>query len=160
MMVNQEAGKFSIWQANTGSKTSDIVAVDKQNNMVGGFCADSADGSSSVVSLPTSSASIPTSSSGIPPLQNEGKKLSAAVIGGIVAGAVGGVAILGMIGFLLRRRRMSGGGAVGTPRESELQGKDVNLPPYSVMGAGAQELPGYQYSAAELDSKPVTRSRF
>ncbi|KAL1792464.1 hypothetical protein ACET3X_008971 [Alternaria dauci] len=34
VMVNQEAGMFTVWQANTAPKTADIVAVDKQNNMV------------------------------------------------------------------------------------------------------------------------------
>ncbi|KAI4915500.1 hypothetical protein J4E90_003945 [Alternaria incomplexa] len=77
LMVNQDAGMFSVWQANTGSKTSDIVAVDKQNNVVSEFCANSKGGSPSATSLPTSSATSP-------PLK-ETSKLSGGAIGGIAA---------------------------------------------------------------------------
>jgi hypothetical protein len=152
VMVNQEAGRFSVWQVNTGSKTSDIVAVDKQNNMVSEFCADSTGGSSSATSLPSSSVT--------PPPQNEGSKLSGGAIGGIVVGAVGGIAILGTIGFFLYRRRGSGGVATGVAQEPELQTADVKLPTYSMVPAGPQELPVDQYNVTELDSRAVNSTRY
>jgi hypothetical protein len=152
VMVNQEAGKFSVWQANTGSKTSDIVAVDKQNNMVSEFCANSTDGSSTATSLPTSSNTSPP--------QNEGSKLSGGAIGGIAVGAVGGIAILGAIGFLLYRRRRSGGAVTGVAQEPELQTVDMKPPTYSLVQAEPQELPVEQYYVTELDSRAVNNSRY
>jgi hypothetical protein len=151
-MVNQEAERFSIWQANTGSKTSDIVAVDKQNNMISEFCADSTDGSPSATSSPTSSAT--------PPPQNEGSKLSGGAIGGIVGSAVGGIVILGALGFFLYRRRGSGGTATEVSQERGLQASDVKLPTYNVVSTGPQELPVNQYYVAELDSRAVDSSRY
>jgi hypothetical protein len=148
VMVNQEAGMFSVWQANTGSKTSNIVAVDKQNNMVGEFCANSTGGSSSTTSLPRSSAT--------PPPQNEGSKLSGGAIGGIVVGAVGGIAILGIIGFFLYRRRGSRGAATEVVQEPELQTACLKPPTYSMV----QELPVNQYNVMELDGRAVSSSRF
>jgi hypothetical protein len=151
-MVNQEAGRFSVWQANTGSKTSNIVAVDKQNNMVSEFCANSTGGSSSATSLPTYSVQ--------PPPQNEGSKLSGGAIGGIAVGAVGGIAILGAIGFFLYQRRGSGGAATGFAQEPELQTADVKPSTYSIIPAGPQELPVDQYDVTELDSRAVKNSRY
>ena len=150
VMVNQEAGRFSIWQANTGSKASDIVAVDKENNMVSEFCANSTDDSSSG-SLPTSSVT--------PPPQNEGSKLSGGAIGGIVVGAVGGIAILGAIGFFMYRRRGSGEATTGVTQEPEMQTEDVKPPTYSMVPAEPQELPVDQDNVTELDSRAVNSSR-
>ncbi|KAJ4299112.1 hypothetical protein N0V90_004356 [Kalmusia sp. IMI 367209] len=150
IMVNQEAGRFSVWQVNIGSKTSDIVAVDKQNNMVSEFCANSTDGSSSATPSLTSSV--------IPPPQNEGSKLSGSAIGGIVVGAVGAIAILGAIGFYLYRRRGLGG-ATGVAQEPELQTADVKPPTYGMVPAGPQELPVDQYNVTELDSRTVDSRR-
>lgn len=148
MMVNQDAGRFSIWQANAGSKTSDIIAVDKQNNMVSDFCTKSTGGSSSATSFPTSP---------VPPQpQNEGSKLSSGAIGGIALGAVGGIAILAAIGFLLYRRRGSGITATGVAvaQEPGFETADVKPPGYSMVPAGPQELPVHQYNVSELDAVP------
>ncbi|KAJ4311624.1 hypothetical protein N0V94_007852 [Neodidymelliopsis sp. IMI 364377] len=49
-------------------------------------------------------------------------------MGGIAVGAVGGIAILGVIGFFLYRRRESGGAATEIAQEPELQTVDVKLP--------------------------------
>jgi hypothetical protein len=151
VMVNHEAGKFSVWQANTGSKISDIVAVDKQNNMVGEFCSNSTGGSSRATSLPTSSATLP---------QNESSKLSGGAIGGIVGGAVAGIAILVAIGFFLYRRRGSSSAATGVAQEPDLQTEDVKPPVYSIVQAGPQELPVDQYDVTELDGRAVDSSRY
>ncbi|KAJ4993260.1 hypothetical protein SVAN01_01235 [Stagonosporopsis vannaccii] len=108
IIVNQAAERFSVWQVNTGSKAHDLVAVDKENNMVGSSARTPPMGSSDAPLLPTSS---------VPPLlQDQGSKLSGAAIGGIVAGAVGGVIILGIVGVFLNRRRVSGGVVTGVPR--------------------------------------------
>ncbi|KAF2450959.1 acid protease [Karstenula rhodostoma CBS 690.94] len=152
VMVNQEAGRFSIWQANTASITSDIVAVDTQNNMVSEFCANSTGGSSTATSSPTSSVTSPP--------QNEESKLSGSAIGGIVVGAVGGIAVLGTIGFFLYRRQGSHGAATGMAQESELHTEDVKPPTYSMVPAGPQELPVDQYNITELDSRAVDSSRY
>jgi hypothetical protein len=156
MMVNQEAGKFTIWQANTGSKASDIVAVDKQNNIISESCVDSTGGSTNTKSLPTSSVTPST----VPPVTPPPQKLSAGAIGGIIGGAVGGIAILGAIGFFLYRRRESGGAPIEMGQEPELQRADVKLPTYDMIPANPQELPVYQYNVSELDSRAVDSNRF
>jgi predicted lipid-binding transport protein (Tim44 family) len=146
-MVNHDAGKFSVWQANTGSKTSDIVAVDQQNNMVSEFCANSTGRSSSATSAPSSSAT--------PPPHSEGSTLSGGAIGGIVVGAVAGIAILGAIGFFLHRKRASSGAATGVAEDPEFQRGDAKPPTYSIVQAGPQELPVGQYNVAELDGGAI-----
>ncbi|KAF2632492.1 hypothetical protein BU25DRAFT_470146 [Macroventuria anomochaeta] len=146
VMVNQEAGSFSVWQANTGSKTSEIVAVDKENNMVSEFCANS----TGPTPLPTSSIT--------PSPQNEESKLSGGAIGGIVVGVVGGLAILGATGFFLYRRRGSGSATTHVSQESELHTADVKPPTYSMMQTGPQELPVNRYNVLELDGRAVDGS--
>jgi hypothetical protein len=151
VMVNQEAGRFSVWQANTESKTSDIVAMDKKNNMVSEFCASSTGGSSSATSLPTSSTT--------PSSQDKTPTLSGGAIGGIAVGAVGSVVLLGIIGFFLYRRRRTSGAATVVVQEPELQTEDAKLPAYSIVTAGPQELPVDQYNVTELDSRTVYSRR-
>ncbi|CAE7208553.1 hypothetical protein P3342_011036 [Pyrenophora teres f. teres] len=150
VMVNQEAGRFSVWQANPQSKTPEIVAVDKQNNMVDEFCANSMDGSSTTEPLPTSS--------GTSPPQNQESTLSGGAIGGIAAGAVGGVAIFAIIGFILYRRRTSDV-ATGVLGEQDMETVDVKLPTYSMAPAGPQELPVDRYDVTELDGRAINGSR-
>jgi hypothetical protein len=147
LMVNQEAGKFSIWQANTGSKTSAIVAVDKKNNMVREFCANSTGGSSSATSLPTSSVTT------LP--QNEGPKLTGGAIGEIAVGSMGGITMLCAIALFLYRRRGLGGAVIGVAQQPELQMVDVKPPTYSIVQEGPQELPVGQYDVTELDGRAV-----
>jgi hypothetical protein len=151
VMVDQEAGKFSVWQVNTGSKNSEIVAVNRQNNMVSEFCANSTGGSSSARSLPTSSTTSP---------QNEGSELSGGAIGGIVAGALGGFATMGIIGFFWYRRRRPGDAAAEVAQEPELQSVDTKVPTYSMVEAAPQELPVDQYDATELDSRAINKNRY
>jgi hypothetical protein len=152
LMVNQEAGMFSVWQANTAPKTSNIVAVDEQNNMVSEFCADSTGGSSRATSLPTASLA--------PSPQGEESKLSGGAIGGIVAGAVLGLALIGAIAFYVYRKRRSGRATAEVVEEPELPREDAKLPTYSMMPAGPQELPADRYNISELDSRPVDSSRY
>ncbi|EUC41383.1 hypothetical protein COCMIDRAFT_40423 [Bipolaris oryzae ATCC 44560] len=113
-MVNQEAGRFSVWQANTGSRTLDVVAVDKQNNMISEFCTNSTGRSIDAAPSPTSSLNIlvPT---------NEASKLSGGLIGGIIVGVLGGLVLLGAIGFILYRRRRLGNAATKAAQKPESQ---------------------------------------
>jgi hypothetical protein len=152
VMVNHDAGKFSVWQANTGSKTSDIVAVDKENSMITEFCANSTDRISSATSLPTSSSTSTP--------QNERTSMSGGVIGGIVGGVVGGLAILGAIGFFLHRRRESGRAAEEATKGPDAQMADVKPPTYSTVHAEPHELPVERYNVMELDSKAVDGRRY
>lgn len=146
-MVNQEAGKFSVWQANTVSTNSEYVAVDGQNNVVSDFCVDSMAGSPRASSDPTSILT--------PSPEDKGLPLSGSAIGGIVAGAVGGIVILGTIAFLSYRRRGRVGAARGLTEECGLQTEDVKPPKYDVGMARPQELPVNQYKIAELDSRDI-----
>jgi hypothetical protein len=152
VMVNHDAGKFSVWQANTGSKTSDIVAIDKKHNMVTEFCANSTGAASGATSLPTSPAT--------PPPQDERPQMPGGVIGGIIVGALAGIAILGAIGFFLYRRRGSGGAAIPVAEESDSQMVDAKPPAtYSAVPAEPQELSVERYNVMELDGKAVDGRR-
>ncbi|KAL5449777.1 hypothetical protein PMIN05_001190 [Paraphaeosphaeria minitans] len=150
--VNQEAGRFSVWQANTGSKTSNIIAVDKQNNMVSEFCANTTGGSSTATPSPAPPAR--------PPPQFEGSKLAGGTVAGIVVGVVGGTAILAAIGFFLYRRRGSNGAATREAQDPEFETADLKQPTHSMMPAGPQELPVDYYNVTELDSRAVDGNRF
>lgn len=149
VMVNHDAGRFSVWQANTASKTADIVALDKQNNIVSQFCADSPP------------AALPTSTSApLPQPQTGGSTLSRAAIIGIAVGASAGIAMLCGISFILYRRRGSSG-ATPEPemQEPEVQIADVKPPTYSTVTEEPQELPVFQYDVRELDGRTLNSSR-
>jgi hypothetical protein len=147
-MVNQDAETFSVWQANTAPKTPELVAVDKANNVVSEFCADS------------TGPKIPPPSPTIAPPQKEDSKLSGGAIGGIVAGAVAGLAILSAIGFFLYRRRRSSGATAYISQDSDLHLADVKPPSYSVAQAEPQELAVSWNSVTELDGRAVNGSRY
>ncbi|KAF5845870.1 hypothetical protein GGP41_008382 [Bipolaris sorokiniana] len=153
IMVNQKAERFSVWQANTGSRTPNVVAVDKQNNMISEFCTNSTGRSVDAAPSPTSSVNV------LVP-QNEASELSGGLIGGIIAGALGGLALLGAIGFILYRRQRLGNAAIKAVREPELQTiLDVKSPTLAVVRAVPQELPANQYDIRELDSRTVGKGR-
>ena len=147
LMVNQEAGRFSVWQANTAATDSEIVAVDKANNEVSDFCTNSTNST-----RPT----LPPSSSTAPAAQNQDSKLSGGAIGGIVAGAVAGLAILGAIGFWLLRRRRSFNATPRLSQEAEMGTADVNSPAsdtYGLIYKEPQELPEYRNRVTELPGR-------
>lgn len=149
VMVNHDAGRFSVWQANTASRTTDIVALDKQNNVVNQFCTDS-----SPKALPPNSSESP------PPLPEEKSTLSRGSIAGIAVGSAAGLAMLCGIGFVLyRRRRSSSPRTDETPeQEPESQKVDIKSPTYSMVTVEPQELP-VQYDAAELDGRTLDSRR-
>ena len=149
-MVNQEAGRFSVWQANTAPTDSEIVAVDKASNEVSEFCTSS--------TAPTP----PPSSSTAPSAQKENSKLSGGATGGIVVGAVAGLAILGAIGFLIFRRRRSGNATPHVSQEADMHTADVKPPtysPYGMIHEEPQELPGNRNHFTELDGRAVDGGR-
>jgi hypothetical protein len=149
VMVNHDAGRFSVWQANTESKTTDIVALDKQNNFVNKFCTDS-----SPEALPTSS-SEPS-----PPLSDERSTLSRGAIAGIAVGTAAGLALFCGIGFVFYRRRGSSSAPPGEAREQEPELQTVDMKPvtYSMVTVEPQELP-VQYDATELDGRTLNSRR-
>jgi hypothetical protein len=150
VMVNQEAGRFSVWQANTAPMDSEIVAVDKANNEVSDFCTNSA----GPTLLPSSSTAPSAQSSA----QNKSAKLSGGAIGGIVAGAVASLAILGVIGFLLLRRRRSRNATPHVSQEPGMHTADMNSPAWNTNGSiykEPQELPGNRTHVTELDGRAV-----
>jgi hypothetical protein len=164
LMVNQEAGRFSVWQANTAPTDSKIVAVDKENNEISDFCANSTD----PTLLPSSSTAPSAQSS----TQNKHSKFSGGAIGGIVAGAVASLAILGAIGFLLLRRRRSGNATPHVSREVDMHMANVKElacddygvnyeEPQELPGCRNQvtELPGYRNHVTELDGRAVDGNR-
>ena len=146
LMVNQEAGRFSVWQANTAPTDSKIVAVDKANNEISDFCTNS-----------TAPTPLPSSSTA-PAAQNQGSKLSGGAIGGIVAGAVAGLAILGAIGILLLRRRRSRNATPHVSQEGGMHTADMNSPArdtYGLIYKEPQELPGNRNHVTELDGRAL-----
>ena len=153
-MVNQEAGRFFLWQANTAPADSNIVAVDKANNEVNDFCASS----TGPTLRPSSSTATSTAKSTAPSAQNQDSKLSGGTIGGIVAGAVAGLAILGAIGYLLLRRRRSGNATPHVPQEADTHTADVKPPAcdtYGMVYEEPQELPESRNQVTELDGRAV-----
>lgn len=147
LMVNQEAGRFSVWQANTAPTDSKIVAVDKANNEISDFCTNSM--------APTH---LPSSSTAPSAVQNQNSKLSGGAIGGIVAGAVAGLAILGAIGILLLRRRRSRNATLHVSQEVGMYTADMNPPAcdtYGLIYKEPQELPGNRNHVTELDGRAL-----
>lgn len=81
--------------------------------------------------------------------------ISSGAIDGIVAGARVGIAALGVVSFLLYRRRIQGDAAISAVQEPELEIVDVKLPKYNIVVVAPQELPVGQYKIAELDGRTV-----
>lgn len=88
LMVNLDAGEFTIWAAYTDSDDEDLVAVDENNHVIQdvAVCADTASPQPSPAPAPT---------------------LSNGAIAGIVVGGIAALALLLTGAWLLRRRRKS-----------------------------------------------------
>lgn len=90
LMVNLDAGEFTIWAAYTDSDSEDLVAVDENNRVIQDVAA-----CPNTVSPRPSPAPAPTLSNG--------------AIAGIVVGGVSALALLLAGAWLLRRRRKNRG---------------------------------------------------
>ncbi|PQE03454.1 Peptidase aspartic protein [Rutstroemia sp. NJR-2017a BVV2] len=97
LMLNQDAQKFTLWQANP-TENEDLVAVDSQNKVVDKFCSapsTQSNDSSSTNSLNTaSSGSNKTSSTNSPATSAQAKSVSTGTIVGI---AIGCTAVVGLL---------------------------------------------------------------
>lgn len=100
VMVNLDAGTFTVWAANSQSNSEALVAVDEANNSVenSGVCTtipSPADGTGSSSSTATDIASGSHSAS-----------LTGGAIAGIAIGAVAGVALIAAgVWFFIRHKR-------------------------------------------------------
>lgn len=99
VMVNLDAGTFTVWAANSQSNSETLVAVDEANNSVenSGVCTtipspgDDSDSSSSATGTTSGSKSA---------------SISGGAIAGIAIGAVAGVALIAAgVWFFMRRKR-------------------------------------------------------
>ncbi|KAH6616214.1 aspartic peptidase domain-containing protein [Chaetomium sp. MPI-SDFR-AT-0129] len=127
LMVNQDAGQFSLWAANP-TKESDLVAVDPNGQEVEASCtarpssSASKPSSSSSSSLSTSSSSSggeagspdgSTKQSGSPDSPGSVAGLPTSVVIGVAVGAVAAGAVIGAVVFWLLRRKKKAAASAG-----------------------------------------------
>ncbi|KAF2202996.1 hypothetical protein GQ43DRAFT_367939, partial [Delitschia confertaspora ATCC 74209] len=157
LMVNHDANTFTLWQADAGAGSPELKAVGEHGEVIEEFCANT----TSPTSNETSSRSETSPSSALSP---EKRDMSGAVIGGIIAAAVGGVAVLSCITFFFLRRRRSN-------RALVFEGENISMwekpptPPYHSRPNlfSPSELPPYterkvaQMEPQELDSRILER---
>ena len=149
LMVNYEAHLFSIWQANTGSKIPELIALDEKNNLISDFCS----GRSNVSSVgPNDGSSGPPSS---PEEAEKPKTLTGGAIGGIVAGAVAAVIGILLLGYYLYRRKKKTDDEGLMQEESELKLPGDFKPVYgdahsTLQGNVPSELPADRQYIVEL----------
>ncbi|KAF2183560.1 hypothetical protein K469DRAFT_690016 [Zopfia rhizophila CBS 207.26] len=91
---------LTLWQADAKAQPGRLKAVTAQNSLVEEFCGNTTD-----IQDDSSPSATPTS---LPASQSE-KRVSNGAIGGIVVGAVSGVALLGGVCFVLLRKNGSEG---------------------------------------------------
>jgi hypothetical protein len=97
LMINLDSGEFTLWPARDDATTSQLQAVDENNNPVEvTSCGASSDTSSST---PTSSNSVSTHSSA------SSSSNTGAIAGGVVGGIAGLVFILSGAWFFIRYRK-------------------------------------------------------
>ncbi|KAF2151304.1 acid protease [Myriangium duriaei CBS 260.36] len=104
LMVNQDEGTFTIWQANS-TTDSRPVGVDTAGKDVGPNCT------AGPANMPGNTTNPPSRSSLLKPAQT----LTSGEIAGIAVGAVGGMVLLCIAAFLLYRRR---------PKQEVLEGEE------------------------------------
>jgi hypothetical protein len=103
LMVNQDAGTFTLWQA-TDSSDEDLVAVDEHGAILVPTCASTtSNDTTSMAPDATGSASSTTSSS----LKSSpaSKSPISGIVGPVVGGVAGVVLLVGLGVFLWMRRR-------------------------------------------------------
>ncbi|KAF2120190.1 aspartic peptidase domain-containing protein [Lophiotrema nucula] len=153
LMVNQESDTFSIWQADTGAKTPELVALGKDNAMGEEVC-DGAANTTTAGSMPPSSTGSATSL----PQEKASKNLSGGAIAGIVIGLLAVALAVGVVVFLVLRRRRRDT-EVAIPRE---ESKITTEPPptyidhhQSIYSAIPSEMPAERQDAVEIDGRTV-----
>ena len=152
LMVNHDAGTFTLWQANPTEKSSLVRVFDEKT-------ADQCSDASGVVQPSASSTSTE------PESQKTSEATtgpSGAAIGGAVAGVVVGlVAIASSVFYIIRRKRKQAL-AIPSPMEIHLDTKPPEYPgwrhPYEVQGSlpVAAEVQGQNHFVYEMDANVYT----
>ncbi|KAJ8124325.1 hypothetical protein O1611_g9317 [Lasiodiplodia mahajangana] len=114
VMVNQDSGQFTIWQANPTS-FEDLVGVDSTGKEITTFCTNS-----------TTPGTTAPGQTAVSSQNTTPTKLSSGAIAGIVVGAVAALAIV--IGVLFWRRRRSRANLVRQPHPQAAPGGVVENP--------------------------------
>jgi LPXTG-motif cell wall-anchored protein len=129
LMVNEDNGTFTLWQATGGSGES-LVAVDENNNVFTPTCSST----SATSPVPTASLSSTPSIHPPPP-----KPTTSSIVGPVV-GAIAGVALLVALGvfFRMRKRKNKAVRAAGNS-------------PYA-HSTDEKAIPLYNYGAPERDN--------
>lgn len=145
LMVNQDAGKFSLWAANPTTK-SDLVAVDATGAEVTTFCTASTESTTATsTSTSTAGAGAGPNAGGSDPGQSTAldpdsagssstSRLSTAGIAGVAVGGVAAAVLIGAAAFWWLKRRKKA--AAGT---------EVAWDPHHVVfheAGGVSKLPG------------------
>ncbi|RSL57000.1 hypothetical protein CEP51_014314 [Fusarium floridanum] len=145
LMVNHDAGTFTLWQANP-SKSSKLVRVFDEDTAK--KCGEDASG----VVQPSVSAT-PAREEKTQPAEEpeeETSSPSGAVIGGVVAGAVVGLGVIGLgIFFLIRRRRK----AKSTNESAENKVHSVESTPSYPAWSPPQEMAGCKPMPPEMQGQ-------
>lgn len=169
LMVNQDAGEFSLWAANDNGATDaqpQLVAVDEKGADVNtASCTPTptpspTDGSGSNGKATNDPANSPSNTPA--PAVASSTGLSTGGIAGVAVGAVAAGALLGVLAvFLLRRRR-----AQAAEAAAAAAGAGPDVPPGGGYhdGAGAAPAGGvvppgqqkYYYAAQEMDGDPAS----
>ena len=146
LMINLDAGEFTLWAAFDDATTEELQAVDENNNPI--------DSSSvcTIITPPASSSSSPASPSGPSPSGPAPAGISSGAIAGIAIGAVAGVALV-LVGawlFIRHRKRQTVNIAPGsTPGVAD------NRPAYADKSKEGHQF-GHSYELP-VDDPPATR---
>lgn len=154
LMVNHDAGTFTLWQANPTKKGYLVRVFDEET-------ASQCSNASGVVqpSASSTSTSVPAASQGASEPVSKGP--SGVVIGGAIAGVVAGMAIIafGVFYFIRRKRRQAQN--IGTSTDHQ----DVKPPeykaryqPHEVYGSlpTVAEVQGQNHFVYEMDANVYT----
>lgn len=128
LMVNQDAGQFTLWVANP-TVNEDLVAVDTDGSDITETCTSAVPDEGSATA--GSDAGEPSSSSSV----------SSGTIAGAVVGGIGGSALVGALAFWFIKKRRSGNGSE----------KDMLMQSYAAAPSQQQPpgpKPGLQYELA------------
>lgn len=160
LMVNHDAGTFTLWQANPTSKSRLVRVFDEETanqcDEASGIVQPSASPSSTLDTDPEADLGDADTSSGP----------SGGVIGGAVVGAVAGLAIIGFAAFYFirrkRRRTLQAGVALSPVNGPETpDNKGWYAPPQEMSGSVPMpaEMQGQSHYVYEMDGNVYTHNR-